>query len=245
MTYTNTFCTLIASAAFIMSFSKPGFQPTVPSYTYDTAVNTAFYQGSNADFNCASVAVIKASLCTFGQGNIFKSSQYSNGSTTVVLRNNEQVIVTDQDQAAANAKCGFIFVHDSSIFKTARLMYAVMAKKAVLQSTVSYPNGPNPFQSCQDLTSSLLLLHGEKGGINAEYLPVLLGLKTVNTNPSVKNGVTPYVFGNTYHAVFAFNAYFDNYGQNKRLTFFSFWAHYSLLHPGNSLNDTRFLIKDI
>jgi len=80
-------------AAFI-TIVKVNAQTFQQSYTYSTTVIRAFHQGHEGDFNCASIALIKCAIATFGSDNVFKAVTKENDVYKITLRNGETVILS-------------------------------------------------------------------------------------------------------------------------------------------------------
>ncbi len=227
---------IILIIAALTIIGKTNAQTFQQSYTYDTTVISAFHQGHNGDFNCASIALIKCTIATFGQDNVFKSVSKNNDIYTITLRNGEIVTLTKQELDTATARNGFKLDNDQSILNQANLIYAVMAKRAV-----SFSKTNSTYRLCTNFDNSLIFLHGETGGVDARELPILLGLALVNVKHKKE---ISYIYENGYHAVFATKKVFDDYGSPHRLSL-RYWRKHIGRNPVKDLESINFKLVDI
>ena len=205
------------------------------SYAYDLSIVSAFYQGDKGDFNCAAISVIKCTIATFGAGNVFKDVIKDVDGFRVTLRNSETVHLTQAELKMAADNSGFISSDKSGITEAANLIYAVMVRRAVgFKDNVN----KDTFASCTSFNTSLFFLHGETGGVDAMTLPQLLGLKYENVKP--KRNLA-YIHENGYHAVFASQRIFDDFGVPSKLNIFHFKSHLGI-NPKLDLESINFKI---
>lgn len=213
------FLYLVITASFKTIYGQT-FQS---SYSYDNTVISAFHQGNKGDYNCASIAVIKCCIATFGIDSVFRSVNDLGDRFEITFRNNETISLTKQELAKATQASGFVLDSNKVIFDKAHFIYAVMVKRAI--------NNPNKvFKSCTNFDNALIFLHGENGGIDATNLPALIGVtyKFVDNYQELS-----YVYGNFYHAAFASKDVFDDYGEahpfnnywNKHNSWIWFWKN--------------------
>jgi len=222
-------------AAFI-TIVKVNAQTFQQSYTYSTTVIRAFHQGHEGDFNCASIALIKCAIATFGSDNVFKAVTKENDVYKITLRNGETVILSKQELDTATARNGFKLDDNQNMLNQANLIYAVMAKRAV---TFCISN--TTFGLCTNLDSALMFLHGETGGVDARRLPILLGLARVKVRHKKE---LSYIYENGYHAVFASKKVWDNYGSPDRLSL-RYWRIHIEPNPIKDLESINFKLVDL
>jgi hypothetical protein len=218
-------------------------QTFTPSVDFSNKVINSFSQGFDqvngrgVDLNCASIAIVKCAIGTFGLAAAVKvDTAADHQSFTVTLRNQQTLSLTAQEVGEARTKSGFALLPggDTVIYNKAILLYAVLAKRAPGFATAKL------FTTCKDFDSSLAYL---RAGINADNLPPLLGLalKKVPQNSQVS-----WVYGNAFHAVFASLDIFDDDGTRKKINLIN-WAHHVSLRPARVVGDfriTRFSLID-
>lgn len=190
-------------------------QVFINTYDYDTTVIGTFRQGKNEDYNCASIAVIKCAIAKFGPDHVFKSITDNGVEYSIVLRNGEKMSLTKDELTMAIKMNGFLYIKNQDIFDKANFLYAVMVKRAV--------NRPESiFSSCTSFQKAIIFLHGDTGGVDARNLLSLLGYKQGYAKH--KRSIS-YIFENGYHAVFATDRQFDNYGSPDRLSLRNWKPH--------------------
>jgi hypothetical protein len=91
---------------------------------------TSWRQGREG--NCASVAVIKAAMHKWGNKVFADQKLASDGGFDVRMRDGKQIHVSPQELAAARRMSHFVG-RDSKAFDYANLVYASMAKRALLE----------------------------------------------------------------------------------------------------------------
>ncbi|WP_143020809.1 hypothetical protein [Mucilaginibacter gossypii] len=69
-------------------------QPFTPSIEFSNKVINSFKQGSRGDYNCASIAVIKCTIATYGLDNVWERAIWTNGGVNITLRNKDTVSLT-------------------------------------------------------------------------------------------------------------------------------------------------------
>jgi hypothetical protein len=167
---------------------------------------TCFKQGEKG--NCASVALIKASISVYGINNVFSESPLSDSSFEITLQNGKKYTLTASDLLKAEKSADFNKQSDcdDEIIKYANKCYAIMAK--VRQEIEG-------FDSYEDALKML-----ERGA----YTPtvyIYLGLeKNVKpfrrrTNVSNECGV---VVWRLKHAAFYCKGIMDDHGRKRELT---------------------------
>lgn len=205
-------------------------QPFTPSIEFSNKVINSFKQGSRGDFNCASIAVIKCTIATYGLDNVWKQATWANGGVSITLRNNDTVSLTSAELKLASDSCGFVLMGDTAILNKSIILYTVLGKRAI--------HNPSPiFAACTDYQSALRTLHH---GINAINLPTLLGVKSLNVRHASQ---VSYVYGTGYHAVFASINIFDDYGRRRRINILNWRAHIGI-NPITNLTFTNFMLVD-
>lgn len=162
----------------------------------------AFKQSSvNGGGNCASIALIKAAIGTFGIDNVFSYSPASGDSSIIVkLRNDSTVEVKYSEIVEATKENGFTIKSTDSRAKRVKsyadTCFAVMVK--VNEKIWEYPS----FKEA---------LEGLLNGYNTPAVHDLLGLEFegVSTDWVTLRANTNIVFYNTYHAVYSSYGYYD------------------------------------
>ncbi len=177
---------------------------------------SSFRQGSGGWFhrvgNCASVAVIKAAMATYGADAVVMDASPNGPNHAITLRNGATLSLTDQQIAEAADESKFILPDasdgpgDATVLRRAKYLYAVMAVEAIRW----HSNDALPFQEAKDFDHALKRLL--KGGIDSDKIVLLLGLDAKDV---VQGGAAAYVHANWVHAVFATGDRFDNYGESK------------------------------
>lgn len=208
-------------------------QQFMSNHEYDIDVLKSFYQGNKGDFNCAAISVVKCAIATFGADNVFKSVTKDTNGLRVTLRNSEIAFITQAELKMAADSSGFMSSENNKFNEIANLIYAIMVKRAVGFDKIT-------FASCTDFNKSLMFLHGETGGVDARKLPQLLGLKCMSVAPK-RNFA--YVHENGYHAVFASQRLFDNFGTPYKLNLMHFRSHFGL-NPIMDLESINFIVID-
>ncbi|WP_162601247.1 hypothetical protein [Occallatibacter savannae] len=184
-----------------------------PSSHYSLEIIEAFRQApgdedSDEDHgNCASIAVIKAAMATFGPSNIFKSEVHDNGLYKLTLRNGENLTLSDDESDYAAAHSGFIQPlvdgkpgGDPEILRRANFIFAVLAKRVA-------DDKDNDLGG--DIKGGVGMLNG---GYNVFATPDLLGLAYRKIR---MGGSVSYMHANGYHAVFASDDFWDDYGKSN------------------------------
>jgi len=203
--------------------------------TNPDAMFNCFRQGEVAGGgNCAAIALIKASILTFGINGVF-SHTYANGVYTIVLKSGETLEVDDAELALAKTEAGFWekdfpgsssndLILKSQITKYAYLCFAVMGKMVMVHGDGSYypttkPNSDGFIDSCcfKGLKNAIYDLND--GG----YTPTnyhLLGLNDYTYAYRRWHRAKNIHAGLTYsggHAMFISSGYCDRYGKKRKL----------------------------
>ncbi|HEU4552476.1 MAG TPA: hypothetical protein VFS25_06570 [Chitinophaga sp.] len=160
----------------------------------------AFKQGNvNGGGNCASIALIKACIGTFGVGNVFTYRQNNVDSLiTVTLRNDTTFTVTYAQIREATRQNGF--VSKSALPEARRIRayadtcFAVMVK--MNQRLWNYP-------TYEKALSRLL------NGYNTPSVNRLLGVTFRNIGAANLGAGQHLVTYNAYHAVYSSDGYYD------------------------------------
>jgi hypothetical protein len=220
-----------------------------PNATHDQIIMTAFRQATKGENDgethgdCASIAVIKAAMATFGEDLIF-TSKYPSPDwtiTTVVLRNGDHVTLTRLEADQAKRRSGFKLVGSQIVLDKAIFAFAVMAKHAVdlHESLQTFPDSSTyaqEFGSATDLDKAYTFLNGPQVG---SHVPVLLGLAS---GPAQRKKQLAYVYGNSYHAAFASMGLYDVNGVPKKISAL-IWGHLTLNVHADLANDD-FSVRD-
>jgi hypothetical protein len=201
------------AAAILLFASLTAEAQFTPSVDFSKRVFTSFKQG--AANNCASIAVIKASIATFGMdltNGIFKEDQVSleDGLHHITLRSGEVLTISTAQINQAKDYSKFEMVAgaapESQIVDRAYLLYAVMAQRA---ATLGTQPGSIFSEASSSYEDGLRLLSLE--GRDADLLPALFGLKTVDV-PTTSTDQIAYIQTNYYHAAFAVQGMYDEHG---------------------------------
>jgi hypothetical protein len=241
--------TFVLMTPCLLAFGSVVSAQTFPNTDHDQVILTAFrqaYKGENdgeAHGDCASVAVIKAAMATFGEDAIFKSGYPSVDwtTTTVILRNGEEIDLLRSEADQAVKRSGFKLVGSQAILDKANFAFAVMAKRAVAfhVSSLTFPDQSTyamEFGSATNLDKAYSFLNGPQTG---SHLPVLLGLAS---GPAKRKKQLAYVYGNSYHAAFASMAQYDVGGISHSIPAF-LWGHVTL-NLGADLANDDFSVRD-
>jgi len=173
----------------------------------------AFKQGNvNGGGNCASIALIKACIGTFGVGNVFTYSQAGADSLiTVTLHNDSSFTLTCDQLRAATRENGFVSRSDLPEAKHIRAYadtcFAVMVK--MNQLLWKYPSYEKALQK---------LLNG----YNTPSVNRLLGVRFKDVGTDNLGSNQHLVTYNAYHAVYSSEGYYDEtkvtagYAPNER-----------------------------
>jgi hypothetical protein len=160
----------------------------------------AFKQGDvNGGGNCASIALIKASIGTFGIGDVFDYSKSDVDSLiNVKLRNGQSLKVTYAEIRKATTENGFVLKSDNEEAKRIKFYadtcFAVMVKMN---------------QILRNLNSYSIALDKLLNGYFTPTVNCLLGIKFKELSRSDLPGYTNIVTYNSYHAVYSSYGYYD------------------------------------
>ena len=185
----------------------------------------AFKQGNvNGGGNCASIALIKASIGTFGVGNVFSYTRNDKDSSiTAKLRNDSTFNLTYNEIRQATLANGFVSKLQNqeakNIKKYSDTCFAVMVKMNELIWE---------YDSYSEALTALL------NGYNTPNVYRLLGVRfrEISTNDLSAN--TNIVTYNSYHAVYSSFGYYDEtksakgYALNSKLNNYRFGYKCSL-----------------
>ena len=169
---------------------------------------TAFKQGGRG--NCASIALIKATISVYGLGNVFQEQILADGTLEITLKNSKKYTLTQEELKMAEESADFKkkdpTEDEKTIIAYAVKCYAVMGK---VREDI------HGFNSYEDALQKL-----DRGA----YTPAVymfLGLenkiKTFRRRSNVDNecGI---VCWRTKHAVYACNGFIDEWGKKNQLT---------------------------
>ena len=184
----------------------------------------AFAQGSAN--NCISVALIKAAIQRYGEGQVFDTLR-TGDQVRVTLRDHTVLTVTnvERQQAARSAAfsqqpvAGLPAAEQAGLVRYAHFCYAVLAKYLQTQKLYLCTDDNNQLDSAAALGSYAKALHKlSKKGICSDNAYRHLGLRALDQtappySPSAdfsgKKGVVVY---NHDHAVFVLDKQYDHYG---------------------------------
>jgi hypothetical protein len=170
----------------------------------------SFKQGERP--NCASIALIKASLNVYGLDNLFNIEKVNDTSHRITLKNNASFILSDGEINKAKQSAGFILINDNEenrkIVEYAILTYAVMAKnKQIIDKEKDYDMALE-FLEYGAYTPSVYIYLGFEKGKQIEKLRRLSG--------GDYSGVVAW---SSAHAVYACEGYMDYHGIKRPLWF--------------------------
>ena len=157
--------------------------------------------------NCASIALIKASLNVYGLENVFQIVNSSDSAKTIRLKNGKDVTITKEELAAAKSSADFVKLRDDcdDVYNYSILCYAIMAKMR---------------QSDENLPDYLSALTKLQKGYYTPNIYKLLGLENNvkllkrGSDISSKCGVVAW---RPNHALFTCNGYCDEHGKKREL----------------------------
>jgi len=171
---------------------------------------TSFKQGERP--NCASIALIKASLNVYGLNNLFDIEKVDNDNWKVTLKNNESFTLNNEEIGKARKSADFVIIHDDDenrkIVEYAVLTYAVMAKY------MQIIDGEKDFDSA--------LYDLETGAYTPtvyKYLGFKVGKQIVKLKRLSGGSYSGLVAWSSAHAVFACDRYMDYHGVKTPLWF--------------------------
>lgn len=171
---------------------------------------TCFKQGERP--NCASIALIKASLNVYGLDNLFKIESIDSGSSKVTLKNDDTFSLTTDEISKAGKSADFTLINDNEenrkIVQYAILAYAVMAKyKQIIDKESNFENA----------------LYNLESGAYSPMIYQYLGFKKnkqIKTLRRLSGGTYQgLVAWSSAHAVFACEGYMDYHGTKTPLWF--------------------------
>ncbi len=173
----------------------------------------SFRQGQRA--NCASIALIKASLEVYGLNNLFFIINEKNETTKYILKDSSIVLLSKEELALADSSAGFEIIEESqdsrAILKYAKLTYAIMAKHK---------------QNIENYKTFVEALEDLEYGANAEDVYKYLGFKKRKQVIKLKRfsggNLCGLIAWSPAHAVYACDGYMDYHGRKATL-----WAKYS------------------
>ncbi|MFD2785524.1 hypothetical protein [Hymenobacter rubripertinctus] len=173
----------------------------------------SFRQGERT--NCASIALIKASLEVYGLNNLFTINSDNTDTIKITLKDKSQVILPKSELALADTSAGFKIIQNNQysrdIVKYALLTYAVMAKhKQDKEKYTTYK------EALDDLE------YGAFAGDVCKYLGFKKGKQFVQHKRFTGGKLCGLIAWSPAHAVYACDGYMDYHGTKKPL-----WAKYS------------------
>lgn len=179
-----------------------------------TKVITAFKQGQRN--NCASIAAIKACIERFGVGQVFKETIVGD-TVTVTLKNANTVTASLKEMKKLELEADFVQGTNTSISAYARRCFAVMILKYMRSHNVGTKSAINALNKT-----------GLNTDIAFEYLGMVesdvIRLEYSNSGAADLSNFhveSAYVLYNSYHAAFASNKNYDEYGELTLTTCFT------------------------
>ena len=197
----------------IVLFLSCMFCSTVSSQVDSEKLFKSFKQGDRT--NCASIALIKASLNIYGLNNLFTLDETNPNAIKATLKDNSIVILNQEELTKAEKSAGFVIIEDSQdskdIIKYAILTYAVMAK---------HKQNIEDYKTYQEALDDLE--YGAFAGDVAKYLGFKKGKQFVKHWRATGGGNCGLIAWSPAHAVYACNGIMDYHGTKRPL-----WAKYS------------------
>jgi hypothetical protein len=175
-------------------------------------VLTAFHQG--AKNNCATIAIIKVAIATFGLENVFEHKYDESVKLhTVTLKNQKQFTFTESERINLSDQSGFILKINPDQIHQQIYDYAILCFVAI----VKY------YMKLENLTAEESLIEINRKGINSDFAFLNLGFNenqirflTEDNNGTAKPEIYAtnlvYMFYNNNHAVMATLDKYDEYG---------------------------------
>jgi hypothetical protein len=175
----------------------------------------SFKQGERT--NCASIALIKASLNVYGLNNLFSLDITNPDLFKATLKDNSIVTINLEELKMAEESAGFIIIEDTQISrditKYAVLTYAIMAKhKQNLEKS--------DFKTYKEALDDLE--YGAFAGDVYKYLGFKKGKQVVKHKRFTGGNLCGLIAWSNAHAVYACGGIMDYHGRKKPL-----WAKYS------------------
>lgn len=173
----------------------------------------SFRQGERT--NCASIALIKASLEVYGLNNLFRIDSADVNAMRVTLKDNSTLLLSKLELSSAAQSAGFVLIDSTQesrdILRYAVLTYGIMAKHK---------------QNIEDYKTYEEALEELEYGADASEVYTYLGFKKGKQVVRHRRFTGGYLCGliawSPAHAVYACNGYMDYHGRKKPL-----WAKYS------------------
>ena len=218
MRFRLQFAALIYFAIFVPT-SSPSIdaqaappKPFTPNAVYSQTVLEAF--GQDGKKNCASVALIKGALATYGSGDtngvfVTYESEEHGSDHRVSLRDGTTLVISDKQIDDAAKKSGFALGSDEAIFHRANMMYAVMAQHAVQLGLAKSFSGA-------------LKKLGAGNDLPVDVIDQYLGLTAKAITFDDTTHTASFIYGGDLHVVFATEQTFDQCGTPKKLD--EFWG---------------------
>lgn len=184
----------------------------IPTYSQISSdkLFECFKQGERP--NCASIALIKASLNVYGLNNLFNIEKVDDTSHKITLKNNTSFVLTNTEINRAKQSADFVLLNDNEenrkIIDYAILTYAVMAKnKEIIDKEKNFDDALDNLEYGAYTPTVYKYLGFEKGK-QIEKLRRLTGSNNCGL-----------VAWSPVHAVFACESYMDYHGIKKPLWF--------------------------
>lgn len=205
--------------------------PPIEAVSNPDIMFNCFRQGKVAGGgNCAAIALIKASILTFGINGVFSYS-YGNGVYAVRLKTGENLTVQDNELQDARDSSGFVqrgfngyssndTIEKNKILEYAYLCFAVMGKMVMKHGDGNKSKSKGQFiDSCYYNNYKNAIYDLNEGGFTPTNYH-LLGLdehvfeyKKWHSSAIVESGIT----WSTRHAMFMRKGFCDSYGKKTRL----------------------------
>jgi hypothetical protein len=179
-------------------------------------VIAAFWQSDESD--CTTIATIKTAVATFGTDSIFEAIN-TNGIWSIAFRDGNKLDVADADVKSTQKKSGFapnetLSANQAAIYEYCLFCFGVFVANFSKINNVSmdaalgqidqvvnvYPNAQHPCYRYLGIPDKSVRLLNDP-----------LGVGTTNIKDFAAEKL--YLLWNCYHAVFAIDDQFDDYGQ--------------------------------
>lgn len=189
------------------------------AFSQDKAVFiTDFYQGLvtvSVEFqkcnenkklgNCATIALIKASLAEFGDvGNIFKKYSTTGDSISCTFNDGISVSIKENDRDVVKKLSGIKKPDNSKYYETAITIYALICKRLVFAKIGCVLN----FENAVEYLNS---------GYSTPNVPELLALKSISVRIKDLKNYPSVIIYTSAHAAFCTNGYQDFLGESHKI----------------------------
>lgn len=177
------------------------------SQTSETEIIKSFKQGGAG--NCASISVIKLAIAHYGIDHVFFNVEHKNNNYHILMRDSVIVDLSDTDLQTMESLNYFVKKENESIYKYAKFLYAVMAKRRKdTEKFKSIERAATYYKWGWIKTTNHLLEQDTE--VNLEYLGLKKSFRKIN-----KADIDQYakiVITSGKHSAFSTKGSYDEYG---------------------------------